>query len=99
MSVQGPTVDVMIVDKRTGDSWREMYQTGLPLGAPPGPVAGGSPLAQGPSSTQRYVLAPGLYYVVIDNTPNAGLVAPPIQPLNPIYDPIARVNYIAQVGK
>ena len=99
MSVQGPTVDVMIVDRRTGDSWREMYQTGLPLGGPPGPVAGGAPLAQGPSSTLRYVLAPGLYYVVIDNTPNAGLVAPPIQPLNPIHDPIARVNYIAQVGK
>ncbi len=99
MSVQGPTVDVMIVDKRTGDSWREMYQTGLPLAGPPGPVAGGGPLAPGTSGTKRYNVAPGLYYVVIDNTAAAGLVAPPVQPLNPIYDPIARVSYVAQVGK
>ena len=99
MGLQGPSVDVMIVDKRTGDSWREMYQTGVPLAGPPGPVAGGGPLNQGPSSTQRYVLAPGLYYVVIDNTPFAGLVAPPTQPLNPIYDPIARISYVAQVGQ
>lgn len=99
LNVQGPTVDVMIVDKRTGDAWREMYQTGLPLGPPPGPVAGGGPVAQGPLPTQRYALAPGLYYVVIDNTPYAGLVAPPTQPLNPIFDPIARVSYVAQVGK
>jgi hypothetical protein len=99
MSVQGPSVDVMIVDKRTGDSWREMYQTGLPLAGPPGPIAGGNVQAAGPSSTKRYVLAPGLYYVVIDNTPFAGLVAPPTQPLNPIFDPVARVSYVAQVGK
>lgn len=99
MSLQGSPVDVMIVDKRTGDAWRESYQTGLPLAGPPGPIAGGGPLNPGPQLTNRYNLAPGLYYVVIDNTPNAGLVAPPVQPLNPIYDPIARVSYVAQVGK
>lgn len=99
MTLQGPSVDVMIVDKRTGDSWREMYQTGLPLAGPPGPVAGGNVQTAGPSATKRYVLPPGLYYVVIDNTPFAGIVAPPTQPLIPIFDPIARVSYVAQVGK
>ncbi|MBK9262967.1 MAG: hypothetical protein IPM54_24580 [Polyangiaceae bacterium] len=99
MTVQGPTVDVMIVDKRVGDSWRELYQTGQPLGPPPGPVVGGAPAAPGPTQTRRFNLPPGLYYVVLDNTPFAGLVAPPTQPLNPLYDPIARVSYVAQVGE
>lgn len=98
-SLQGPSVDAMIVDKRTGDAWRELYQTGLPLGTAPGAVLGGGPINPGTMPTQRYNLAPGLYYVVIDNTAAAGLVAPPQMPLNPLYDPIARLSYVAQVGK
>ncbi len=99
MSVQGPTVDVMIVSKMVGDPWREGYQTGQQLGGPPGPVLGGSPVAPGVAQTRRFNLSPGLYYVVLDNTQYAGLVAPPIQALNPLYDPIARVSYVAQVGE
>lgn len=99
MTVQGPTVDVMIVNKQVGDMWRESYQTGQPLGPAPGPVLGGAPASPGPVSTKRFALPPGLYYVVIDNTQYAGLVAPPIQPLNPLSDPVARVSYVAQVGE
>ena len=99
MSVQGPTVDVMIVSKMVGDPWREGYQTGQPLGPAPGPVLGGAPLAPGPAQTRRFNLPPGLYYVVLDNTQYAGLVAPPVQVLNPLYDPVARVSYVAQVGE
>jgi len=99
MSVQGPTVDVMIVNKMVGDQWREGYQTGAPLGPAPGPVLGGGPVAQGPAQTFKYNLAPGLYYVVLDNTQYAGLVAPPIMPLNPLSDPVARVSYVSQVGE
>ncbi|MDI1443771.1 hypothetical protein [Polyangium sp. 6x1] len=99
MSVQGPTVDVMIVSKMVGDPWREGYQTGQPLGPAPGPVLGGAPLAPGPAQTRKFGLAPGLYYVVLDNTQYAGLVAPPTQVLNPLYDPVARVSYVAQVGE
>ncbi len=98
MSVLGPTVDVMIVNKQIGDAWRESYQTGAALGPAPGPVLGGAPLAPGPAVTKSFPLSPGLYYVVIDNTQYAGLVAPPIMPLNPLSDPIARVSYVAQVG-
>ena len=53
----------------------------------------------GPAQTKRFNLPPGLYYVVLDNTQYAGLVSPPMQPLNPLYDPIARVSYVAQVGE
>jgi len=99
MNVQGPTIDVMIVNKVVGDAWRESYQTGQPLGPPAGPVLGGAPVSQGGAQTKRFNLSPGLYYVVLDNTQYAGLVAPPAQPLNPLYDPIARVSYVAQVGE
>ncbi len=99
MSVQGPTVDVMIVEKRVGDAWREAYQIGQPLGGPPGIVVGGGPVAPGPQQTRKYSLQPGLYYVVIDNTPYAGLVSPPASPLNALFDPVARVSYVTQVGE
>jgi hypothetical protein len=97
-SLQGVAVDVMIVSKLVGDGWREAYQTGQPLGPPQGPILGGGPLQPGATQTQRYSLPAGLYYVVIDNTQYAGLVSPPIQPLNPLSDPTARLSYVAQVG-
>jgi hypothetical protein len=99
MSLQGAAIDVMLVNKQVGDAWREAYQTGQQLGPAPGPVAGGAPLQPGPAQTKRFNLPPGLYYVVLDNTQYAGLVNPPIMPLNPLSDPVARVSYVAQVGE
>ncbi|MCC6558695.1 MAG: hypothetical protein IT372_37645 [Polyangiaceae bacterium] len=99
MSVDSAPVDVMIVDKGTGDLWREAYQTGKPLGPPPGPVQAGGVLQPGGVDTKRYVLRPGLYYVVIDNTAAAGLVSPPSSFLNPLGTAPARVSYLAQVGE
>jgi hypothetical protein len=88
----------MIVDKGTGDLWRDAYQTGKPLGPPPGPVQGGGPLQPGQVENRRYNLRPGLYYVVIDNTAAAGLVTPPAAFLNPLGTPPVQVSYLAQVG-
>lgn len=99
LSVQGAPVDIMIVDKLTGDAWREAYQTGKPLGPPPGPVQAGGPLQPGIIETRRYALRPGLYYVVIDNTAAAGLVSPPITLLSPLGGSAAQVSYMAQVGE
>ena len=47
----------------------------------------------------RYPLAPGLYYVVIDNTATAGLVSPPTSLFNPLGDAVARVSYVAQLAE
>lgn len=93
---EGPPVDVMVVDKFTGDQWREGYQTGQPLGPPTGPILAGNPLQTG-QATQNYRLAPGMYYVVVDNTQYAGVVNPPIMPLNPLSDPVAKISYVAQL--
>jgi hypothetical protein len=97
MSLEGQPVDVMIVDKLTGDAWREAYQTGRPLGPPPGPVLAGGPLNPGPTDSRTYKLPPGQYYVVIDNTPSAGTVSPPPS-LLPFADANARVSYVAQLA-
>ena len=75
MSVQGPAIDVMIVSKDVGDVWRDAYQTGKPMSPPPGPVVAGAPLQPGPQDVKRYSLPVGSYYVVVDNTASAGLVA------------------------
>lgn len=98
ISTEGAPVDVMIVDKATGDAWREGYQTGRALGPPPGPVQAGGPLQPGSVDSRRYPLRPGSYYVVIDNTSAAGLVNPPINILNPLAGgATARVSYMAQL--
>lgn len=101
MSVAGPAVDVMVVEKSIGDGWREAYQTGKPLGAPPGPVVAGGPLQPGIQDLRRFTLPPGMYYVVIDHTSYAGLVSPPGPTLfNPLGGgSTARVSYVAQLGE
>jgi len=99
MSLQGPAVDVMIVDKATGDVWRDMYQTGKPLGGPLGSVLAGGPLQPGPVQNRSYSLPPGLYYVVIDNTSAAGLVKPVGSLFNPLSGALAQISYVAQLTK
>lgn len=100
MSLNGPAVDVMVITKGTGDAWRDAYQQGpLGMGPPPGPILAGGPLQPGPTDTRRYPLAPGLYYVVIDNTATAGLVSPPTSLFNPLGDAVARVSYVAQLAE
>jgi hypothetical protein len=98
--LQGPPVDVMIVDKRTGDVWREGYQTGQPLGPPPGPIVAGAPLQPNAPDNRKYPLPPGQYYVVIDNTNAAGAVAPPPPTVfNVLADNVALLNYVVQLGE
>jgi hypothetical protein len=97
--LQGPPVDVMVVAKATGDLWREAYQLGRQPGPPPGPVLGGAPLHPGRELTVAYPLAPGQYYVVVDNTAYAGAVAPPVSILDPLgATAAARISYVAQLA-
>ena len=94
----------MVVNKQTGDVWRDMYQTGR-VGPPPGPVLYSNPVDPSAMDTRRFDLPPGLYYVVVDN---AVASAPPgifpalLNPLNPLGFPgggvLARVSYVAQLS-
>jgi hypothetical protein len=100
MHNQGPRVEVMVVDKNVGDMWREAYQQGRQLGPPPGPVLGGSVLEPNLESKVAYNLRPGFYYVVVDHTQYAGVVAPPaVSLLAPLSRPSARISYVAQLAE
>jgi hypothetical protein len=97
LNLVGSPVEMIVVTKGTGDEWLDQYVRGLPLGPapPPGAVAD-YPIQQGPF-TQKLKLAPGFYYVVIDNTSAAGVVNPPPTLPNPLVDPVSRLTYVAQL--
>ncbi|MCA9618669.1 MAG: hypothetical protein KC731_06600 [Myxococcales bacterium] len=77
---RGNALEVMVVPRATGDAWRRSYESGAPLGPPPGPVLAGTPIQPGRALTTVWRLPPGSYYVVIDNTAQAGVVGPPTLP-------------------
>lgn len=97
MTVQGLAVDVMIVDKTTGDFWRDGYQKGFLL-PPTGPVAAGQPVYPSYPVNLRYKLPNGVYYVVVDNTITPGGAVGPPTMLNPLADAVASVAYLVQLG-
>jgi hypothetical protein len=47
-------------------------------------------------SDRSVPLPAGQYYVVVDNSPYVGQVAPP--PSGPLFDPVARVSYVISMG-
>lgn len=73
---QGAPAEVLVVNRFTGDTWRAAYETGQPLGPPPGPVLAGGPIGPGHPTVSTYPLPVGSYYVVIDNTAQAGHIPP-----------------------
>jgi hypothetical protein len=90
-----PALDVLLMRKPEGDASLQLYYeypaTG-PLAAPP--IV--SDIAQQGVEWKRTIpVPPGMYYVVFDNTPTAGTVAPPVTALD---DRAAVVNYLIQIG-
>lgn len=98
MQVEGAAaVDVLLMSKVTGDAALQAYLTSGPVGALPAPPQWSEVL---PASTQyqrALPVAPGMYYVVIDDTPSAGQVAPPASILGTTDQP-ATVSYEIQIG-
>jgi len=95
-SVDGvQAIDVMLMRKADGDASLRLYheypQSG-PLAAPP---IDGQVLQARVEMNRAISVAPGMYYVVFDNTPSAGQVAPPVNALD---DRAAVVNYLIQIG-
>jgi hypothetical protein len=93
------SVDVFVVPKVEGDASLALY---VQYGAV-GPLAfvpRFSDVVRFGVEYQRAVpVPPGMYYVVIDNTPLAGQVAPPPAPLFGVLgDAAAVVNYAIQIG-
>ncbi len=94
-NVTGTPIEAMVVPKPLGDLWRDAHQRTGATGGPPGQPLMGIPIQPG-MMNRKLKLAPGLYYVVLDNTSTAGFVNPPVN-LNPLFDPAVRVSYVAQL--
>jgi hypothetical protein len=88
-------IDLFVMDKAPAEASLHYYFDY--------PVAG--PLAGAPRVSDivrvqlpfQHTIAvpPGVYYVVLDNTPSAGTVSPP---MNPLDDRAALVSYVIQIG-
>jgi hypothetical protein len=98
LRVSGPSVDVMIMHRGTGDLWREGLQKGAPLAAPPQPPIIGFSMPPGREVRQKVRLGMGQYYVVVDNSDRVGAVAPPWNPLAVVGGNLAVVSYVAELG-
>jgi hypothetical protein len=94
-------VDVMVLPKAVGDQALQQYVSYGPAG-PLGVQPTFQDVLQYGVQYQRAVPVPaGMYYVVIDNTPSAGQVAPPVTGLAlpfGVADAAAVVNYAIQIG-
>jgi hypothetical protein len=88
-------VDLLVVPKDAGDQWLSLY-IHQPVPTPPqyAPLMADVAAAALPYR-KALPVAKGRYYLVVDNTPSAGRVAPPA---NLFDDRAALVNYAVQLG-
>jgi hypothetical protein len=104
-----PAVDVLLLRKDVGDGSLQLYYN-YPLSGPlAGPPLAQAVMTQGQAFNQSFKVDPGMYYVVFDNTPSAGVVMPPpplasaasalpLQIGALLTDNGAIVSYAAQIG-
>lgn len=93
--VTGAPLEYAVVDKVTGDMWRQGYERAQPIGPPPAaPIAYGS-LPMG-DTNRTLPVRPGAYYVVVENRAVSPLA--PLLPI-PIGEPIGYASYNVEVGE
>ena len=91
----GAAVTYAIVERSVGEAWRRLYETGQPLGPPPGMVVGQGRLdANGTDANLGFPVSKGTYYIVLENT----AMAPLFGTVLPIGDTVAQVGYSVEVG-
>jgi hypothetical protein len=96
--VAGPAIDVLVIQRGTGDLWRRTLQEGGALAPPPQPPIMGFTLVPGVEQRQKIPLAPGQYYLALDNSSRAGNVSPPFSPLGVFGGNAAVVSYVVELG-
>jgi hypothetical protein len=93
-----PGVDVFLVPKTEGDASLQLYVNYGPVGPLAYPPRFQDVLRSGVQYQRAVPVPPGMYYVVIDNTPTAGQVAPQASLPFGVADAGAVVNYAIQIG-
>ncbi len=94
----GPSLDVLVLRRGTGDLWRSGLQLGAALAPPPEAPVMQFPLMPGPEQRQKIPLPPGQYYVVLDNSSKVGSVNPPWNPLGVVGGNTAVVSHVVELG-
>lgn len=92
-----PAVDVVFMNEPEAQFMLDQYLKFGPIGAPPAPTTqyGSDVVQYGVPYQNRRTVPPGTYYVVFDNSPMLGQVAPQV---NPLSDPAATISYTVQIG-
>jgi hypothetical protein len=90
-----PAIDVLVMRKAEAEQSLQYYYEYPQAGPLAGAPMTSDVLATGNPLKRAIVVPPGTYYVVFDNTPSAGQVAPANNPLD---DRAAVVNYLIQIG-
>jgi hypothetical protein len=100
-----PAVDVMVVDKTTGDQWLDQFVKAPGVPQPTMPPLMSDTVAIRTQWQKALPVAKGYYYVVLDNSSVVGTVAPPaaggisfIPGALAAPPPAALVNVVVQVG-
>jgi len=92
----GLAIDVLFLSKSEGEASLKLY-TNYPMSGPlSGPPMVTDVMQPGVEFKKIVPVPKGVYFIVLDNTPTAGQVAPP---QNPLDDRAAAVSYVAQVGE
>ncbi|MBN1611154.1 MAG: hypothetical protein JW940_31265 [Polyangiaceae bacterium] len=96
--VQGPAVDMLLMQRGSADLWREGLQLGAAL-APPAQPPMAAWVAQPAEDRRRIPLPVGQYTLVIDNSTRVGTTSPPWNPLSVVGANSATVSYTAELGE
>ena len=91
-------VDVFVVPKPEGDASLALYTQYGPVGPLAFPPRFSDVVQYGVEYVRAVPVPPGMYYIVIDNTPSAGQAAPPAPLFGVVGDSVALVNYAIQMG-
>ncbi len=92
LRIAGAPLDYVVVDKGTGDLWRQSYEAGQPIGpAPMAPISyGAAPIGD---SQRAIPVNPGLYYIVVENKAPAAALGLPMP-----FESIGYATYAVEVG-
>ena len=93
-----PAVDVMLVDKTTGDGWLDKFVRAPGVPQPAMPPLMSDTVAIRTQWQKSLPVAKGYYYVVLDNSSTVGSVAPPATGSLLSAPPAALANVVVQVG-
>jgi hypothetical protein len=87
--------DVLVVPKQLADTWLDQYTRSAPVTPPPAFPSLDEQIVAGVMWRRTVALPPGYYYLVLDNTSNAGRTQPPTVPGD---DRAALVSFAIELG-